>query len=256
MNNTRTAVIFQSGYIPWLGFFDLIHKADIFVFLDDVQWTRQDWRNRNRIRLQGGDWKWLTIPIKLEKHFWEYQIYEVEINYATDWTSSHLHTLMATYGKSPFFNEVFDMVSSAFERHYDRVSPLNYDLITRICRYLNLSTTFICSQNLGLSPELHKNDKLLAILHRIGNIECYLASRKSEEYMDEQRFLDNGIKVKWHDYQHPYYFQRGHRTFLSHLSILDLLFNYGKESKRILTGETIIERPERMEMTTPWGERL
>ena len=115
MSNARTAVILQSGYIPWLGFFSLIHKADIFVFLDDVQWTRQDWRNRNRIRLQEGEWKWLTVPIKIEGHFWEYQICEVEINYATDWTSSHLHTLMATYGKLPFFQWWTSMTMEASE---------------------------------------------------------------------------------------------------------------------------------------------
>lgn len=246
----KRAVILQSGYIPWLGFFSLINKADVFVFLDDVQWTRQDWRNRNRIRA-GEGWKWLTVPVKLERHYWEYKICEVEIDYSTDWVSSHLGSLKASYGRTPFFGEVMQTIAPTYERKWDRISPLNYDLITRVCQYLGLSTVFVCSQNLDLPPELRKGDRLLAIINRIGDIGRYLTGFKARDYMDEEKFAANGIEVEWHNYHHPYYTQKGHTSFMSHLSVLDLLFNHGRESRGILTGETVVKKPEEITVMTP-----
>ncbi|HUV26532.1 MAG TPA: WbqC family protein, partial [Anaerolineales bacterium] len=169
------AVILQSGYIPWLGYFDLINRADVFVFLDDAQWTTRDWRNRNRIRTPQG-WKWLTVPVALEKPYYEYCIKDVKVDNTQNWPEQHLTTLKHHYKKTPHFEEVHLLLENALNKEHKFVVDLNYDIIFRTCDYLALDIPkFLFSQEMNIPNDIKRDDKLLEILRTVGGIDTYIS---------------------------------------------------------------------------------
>ncbi len=247
------AVILQSGYMPWLGYFDLINQADVFVFLDDVQWTTGDWRNRNRIRTPQG-WTWLTVPVRFEKPHLEYHIKDVQISTSQNWQKQHLDALWACYRKTPHFGEVYPLFEKALSTKQKFIVDLNYELIFVICNYLELKKTrFLFSQKMNTPGELSKDERLLAIFDEIGGVTTYISGPAAKSYLQENKFQEMGIKVQWHDYDHPYYNQNtwGSNMFIPYLSIVDLLFNHGKESLQILSGSKRIEKPEGIKTVLP-----
>lgn len=247
------AVILQSAYIPWLGYFDLINQTDVFVFLDDVQWTNRDWRNRNRVRTPQG-WKWLTVPVALEKPYFEYCIKDVKVDNSQNWKNQHLTTFKYHYKKSPHFDEVYPLFENALNKGYEFVIDLNYDLIFRICEYMAINVPkFLFSQEMNISSDIKKDEKLLEILRMIGGVDTYLSGPAAKSYLEENKFEKMGIRVEWHDYHHPYYHQQtwGSGIFIPYLSIVDLLFNHGKESREILSGSKIVERPTNVKGVLP-----
>ena len=247
------AVILQSGYMPWLGYFDLINQADVFVFLDDVQWSTGAWRNRNRVRTAQG-WTWLTVPVKFEKAHFEYSIKDVEINNFQNWQKKHLGTLWTCYKKAPYFDEVYPLFDSILSKKQIFVIDLNYELIFAICNYIELKETkFLFSQEMSISREIKKTEKLIGIFEEIGGVATYISGPSAKSYIEESKFEGKGIKLEWHNYQHPYYRQNtwGSNIFIPYLSIVDLLFNHGKESLDILSGSRIIEKPEHIQTVMP-----
>jgi hypothetical protein len=231
-----------------IGFFNLVNEADVFVYLDDVQWTKSDWRNRNRVRTPQG-WTWLTVPVITHKHHKEYLIKDVQIDYSQDWQSKHLKTLEMCYKHSPYFEEVFPCVEAILNFKIELIARLNETIVNTFCSYMELpQPDFRFSEYMTLPESRQKNDRLLAILEYIGSIDHYLSGPSAKGYLDENRFEATGIKIEWHNYKHPYYNQKIWKstpnTFISHLSILDLLFNHGKESKNIITGRIKIDKPD------------
>ena len=253
MSTRVKAVILQSSYIPWLGYFDLINQADVFVFLDDVQWTTRDWRNRNRVRTPEG-WSWLTVPVQLSKPHYEYSVKDVEIDDSRNWQEKHLRTLKSWYKKTPYFDEVYSLIDSTLCKKQKFVVDLNYELIFGICNYIGLKgTKFLFSQEMSISREIRKTEKLISILEEIGGIATYISGASAKSYLEESEFEGKGIKVEWHNYQHPYYRQNtwGSNIFIPYLSIVDLLFNHGTESLSILSCSKIIEKPVHIEVILP-----
>jgi len=247
------AVILQSGYIPWLGYFDLIKKADAFVFLDDVQWTTRDWRNRNRVRTPEG-WSWLTVPVQLRKPHYEYIVKDVEIDNSRNWQEKHLRTLKSCYKKAPYFDEAYPLFDSILSKKQKFVVDLNYELLFGICNYIGLKgTRFLFSQEMSISREIKKTGKLISILEEIRGVTTYISGPSAKSYIEESKFEGKGIKVEWHNYQHPYYRQNtwGSNIFIPYLSIIDLLFNHGTESLNILSCSKIIEKPVYIEVILP-----
>jgi len=247
------AVILQSGYIPWLGYFDLIEKADVFVFLDDVQWTTRDWRNRNRVRTPEG-WSWLTVPVQLRKPHYEYIVKDVEIDNSRNWQEKHLRTLKSCYKKAPYFDEAYPLFDSILSKKQKFVVDLNYELLFGICNYIGLKgTRFLFSQEMSISREIKKTGKLISILEEIRGVTTYISGPSAKSYIEESKFEGKGIKVEWHNYQHPYYRQNtwGSNIFIPYLSIIDLLFNHGTESLNILSCSKIIEKPVYIEVILP-----
>ena len=244
------AVVLQSGYIPWLGYFDLMNQADVFVFFDDIQWTTRDWRNRNRVRTAQG-WTWLTAPVKLEKPYYEYDIKDVKLDNSDNWQEKHLGTFRTWYKKAPYFAEVYPLFDTILSKKQEFVVDLNYELIFAICNYIELKKTrFLFSQETNFCKELKKTERLLCVLEEIGGVTTYMSGTSAKLYLEENKFKGKGIKVEWHNYQHPYYRQNtwGSNVFIQYLSIIDLLFNHGKESLEILSGRRTIERPEHIEI--------
>ena len=253
LNKKMKVVILQSVYLPWLGYFNMIGDADIFVFLDDVQWTKRDWRNRNRIRTPQS-WCWLTVPVKLEKAHYDYRICEVKVDNSQNWQENHLGRLDSFYRNAPYYNEIYPPIKNILDKKHKYMVDINYELIFWISDYLNLkSTKFLFSQTMNVPFELQKTDRLIWILEKIGKVEYYITGPAAKPYLEIDKFNEKKIKVEWHDYKHPYYNQNTWESdiFISYLSVIDLLFNHGKESLQIIINQKIIERSEFIKVIIP-----
>lgn len=223
-------VILQPSYIPWIGYFEQIIYADIFVFYDDVQYTKNDWRNRNKIKAKDSS-LWLTIPVKASLSM---LIKDVKIENTQNWKRKHLLTLKQFYGKAKYFEEIYNLIFLCFEKNILNLSDLCIQIIIDISSYLNISTKFFKSSELSTSG--NRNERLIKICQSF-NAKTYYTGYAAKDYLDEKKFLSKGINVKYQTYIHPNYFQLS-GDFIPYLSILDLLFNYGKNSLEIIKRNT------------------
>jgi hypothetical protein len=219
----RVAVL-QSNYIPWKGYFDIISKVDTFVFYDDVQYTKNDWRNRNRIKTVHGP-QWLTIPVGVRL---DRKISEVVIS-DSRWQRKHWSTLKQTYAKSRCIAECESLLDLIYvERQWERLSELNQF----VCRdWMRLSTEFRSSEEFQLSKE--RNSRLLELLIAVG-ATTYVSGPSAKSYLDESELLRHGIDVEYMDYSHyPEYIQP-FPPFEHNVSILDMLFCLGHRASGYL----------------------
>lgn len=222
----------QPSYLPWLGYFEQIMKADKFVFYDDVQFTKRDWRTRNYIKTQHGK-HMLSVPVKLEKSYTEYKINEVKISYEENWVDKHLKTIRYAYGKSAFFNEVYPILETILQKKHVFLSELNIDIIKNICLYLDIDMDKLyCSSQLEAFGD--QNQRLINICEHF-NTDIYYTGAAAQNYLDSALFAKHGIEVAFQHYEHPLYSQGG-EGFLSHLSVIDLLFHCGRGSRKIIGG--------------------
>ncbi len=241
MSHNKKLVILQPSYLPWLGFFDLMYKADIFVVFDDVQYTVRDWRNRNRIKTPNGV-MWLSVPVKA-KGVREKLIKDVEIDNTQQWQRKHLKSLENFYKKARYFDEIFNLISNPYKKNYRFLIDIDMDLIMIIKEYLSVRTDIKFSSEIPSTGE--KDERLLSICEYL-NASSYLSGNTAKTYLREQIFNDEGISVGWHNYCHPFYNQLWLREqgFITHLSIVDLLFNHGCDSLDVLMGKKVIPKPE------------
>lgn len=218
--------VLQPSYIPWLGFFEQMMSVETFVFYDDVQYTKNDWRNRNRIKTKEG-FLWLTIPIKSSTSL---QIREVRIDSSKKWQEKHRKTITQLYSKSPYFEEVLTLLEPLWTNRYEFLLDVIRDSIVLIAEYLNIETKIILSSELHVAGD--KNEKLVNMC-KILSASQYYSGLAAQNYLDNTLFKENGIEVAFQHYAHPVYPQM-HGDFISHLSIIDLLFNCGKKSRQII----------------------
>lgn len=240
VKSSKKIVILQPGYIPWLGFFDLMHRSDLFVILDDVQYTVRDWRNRNRIKTAHGI-KWLTVPIK-SKGIRSKLVNEVEVDNEQNWMKVHIDTLKSYYRKAAYFDEIISLYEQALIRPIKRIIDIDINIIRHILNYLGIRKDLILSSDISVTGA--KDLKLLEICKRMGGSH-YISGYAAKAYLREDIFKREEIMVEWHNYNHPYYNQLWltELGFISHLSVIDLLFNHGPASLAILTGKKIINKP-------------
>lgn len=225
----RVAVL-QSGYIPWKGYFDLINSVDLFIWYDDVQYTRQDWRNRNLIKTARGK-RWLTVPCgsKINR-----LINEVELSDA-GWQQSHWQTLCEAYDQAPHFAEYRDLLEQLYlGRRWRWLYEMNRAFVENICRQvLNIRTPFDDSSNYTLKSR--GAERLLDLLEQVG-ADCYLSGPAARAYIDEEVFRERGIDLRWMDYGgYPSYPQL-HGPFAHQVTVLDLLFHVGAEADWFVWG--------------------
>src|SRR4051794_15705002 len=142
----RTVVIEQPNYLPWIGYFDLIRQSDVWIWYDDVQYTKRDWRNRNRIAA-GVNVEWLTIPVKTKGQFAQ-RICDVEIDASQPWMPRHLESIRRCYARAPFFESMFSIVENAFAARDTRLADLTIRMNHSICAELGLAPTFLRSSEL------------------------------------------------------------------------------------------------------------
>jgi len=230
-----TLVIMQPGYLPWLGFFDLMLRCDTFVVFDDVQYTVRDWRNRNRVKTSTGI-TWLSVPVA-RKGVRSKTIRDVRIHNAQPWRQRHLATLQRSYARAPYFDELIERLRAAIMGKHKFLIDLDMAIIHCIRDYLGIDTPLLFASNLHVAGR--KDERLVAICGLLG-ATCYLSPNGAKRYLREPLFEAAGIGVTWQDYEHPYYTQlwESQLGFISHLSVVDLLFNHGKDSRGILTAAT------------------
>ena len=213
-----------------------MRRADVFCYLNDVQYKKNEWQNRNRIKT-AQDWQWLTVPVRYR---FPEKINEVQINNTTNWCKKHLQALITNYSRAPYFKAYISIFEDIFSKEWDLISELNIHLIERLRETLQLQekTTIISSEfNLREEP----TDRLIDICKSLG-ADTYLAGQGAAGYMNVARFEENGLKVITQDVKHPVYPQL-FKDFQSHLSIVDLLFNCGPESLKIIS-EANVESSE------------
>lgn len=234
-------VILQPGYLPWLGFFDLMSKADTFVIFDDVQYTLRDWRSRNRIKTPDGV-IWLTVPVKA-KGVRGKLVRDVAVDNTNHWQERHLKNLESFYKRARYFNEIMLLINDVYKKKYAFLMDVDMDLILAIKKYLSLESNITFSSEI---PSISKKDEKLLSICKYLNATHYLSGNAAKEYLREKLFEDEGIVVEWHNYHHPYYNQLWLKEngFISHLSVIDLLFNHGPESAAIITGQKTMAEPE------------
>jgi hypothetical protein len=225
----KKVAILQSNYIPWKGYFDLIASVDEFIIYDDMQYTRRDWRNRNQIKTPNGA-QWLTIPV-LVKGKYHQKIRDTEID-GFDWALTHWKTLKHNYGNAPHFDEIADWLEPLYlAETYTHISSLNRRFIEAICNYLNIST--ILSNSWDYLIIEGKSERLADLCAQAGGGE-YISGPAAKDYIEENVFTERGIKLTWFDYNgYPEYPQL-YGEFTHNVSILDLLFNHGKEAYRYM----------------------
>ena len=225
-----TTVVLQSNYIPWKGYFDLVHDADTFVFYDDLQYTKNDWRNRNKIKSTNGS-EWLTIPVGSAV---DRLVCDVDIK-NNIWQTKHWRTIEQNYGRAPYFKYYKGLFEEVYlGRYWSNLSELNQSLIRMISAdILGLKTKFEDSRTYSLSGK--KLERLLDLVVKTG-AERYISGPAARDYIDPHFFSAVGIDLIWKDYAgYPEYPQR-FPPFEHSVSVLDLLFNVGPEAPWYIWG--------------------
>jgi len=221
--------IMQPTYNPWIGYFDLIDKVDVFIFLDNVQLVRRSWQVRNRIKTQKGE-LFLTIPIRKTKPREELTIKDAEINDDENWRYKHIKAIEYNYRKSPHFEEVFPLIRSLIDNNLRFLADFNINLITTIARRIGIRTPFVRASDLGKVEG--KKDVLLVNICKKMNCSEYISPRGSAVYIESQEpggfFAKNSINLFYHSYEHPVYSQL-YGSFLPYMGVFDLLLNEGFE---------------------------
>lgn len=224
-----TIVIHQPEYLPWLGFFDKIDKCDLFVILDHVQFQR-GFINRNKIKTPTG-WQWLTVPVI---HRFPQKIIEVKINNQTNWRNQHWMALTKNYGKAPYFKNYAEFFKHTYEHEWELLVDLDIYLIRNLMKFLGLETPIEISSSLNVKGK--STEMLINICKALGG-DTYLSGPGGKNYMSMKKFEEEGIKVIFQEFQYPTYPQRFEKAgFQSHMSIVDLLFNCGEKSLKVIRG--------------------
>lgn len=221
-----TTIIRQPGFLPYLGYFKKIQSCDVFVHYDDSQYSINDWDNRNKIRIVDGS-RWITVPVK--KPF-KKKLFEVEIAYNEDWVSKQKNIIKESYQNTPFFKDYWSDIEKIYEKKHNKLVDLNYDFIDYFNSVLEIDTRIIKSSDMNLSST--KSQKILDICKKI-NVTTYISGEEGKDYLDEKLLTDNGIKIIYEKFQHPKYNQF-QKEFIPNMSIIDLIFNEGVKSKKIL----------------------
>jgi len=221
----KKIAILQSNYIPWKGYFDLIRMVDEFILYDDMQYTRRDWRNRNKIKTANGV-VWLTIPVEVKGKYFQ-KINETVIS-EPGWAKDHWATLKQFYSKAKYFKEYKDRFESFYLTTNEiYLSKVNYELIVIINDILGVKTKISWSGDYKLVDG--KTERLLDLVLQAGGAE-YISGPAAKDYIVDSLFDDAGVKLSWMDYSgYPEYDQL-YPPFEHGVTILDLIFNQGPDA--------------------------
>ena len=226
----RRVAVLQSNYIPWKGYFDIIHDVDLFVFYDDNQYTTRDWRNRNKINTASG-LQWLTIPVGADR---DRLIQDVEIpNNA--WQEKHFQSLRQNYGKCAHFDRYRPWLEHIYlEQRWLNLSAFNHAVIQHVAReFLGIRTQFADSRSYAAQGQ--KLDKLVDLVAKTG-ASVYLSGPAARDYIEPERFAQIGIALEWKAYTgYPQYSQR-FSPFEHGVTIFDLLFQAGPDAPWYIWG--------------------
>ena len=227
----QVIAIQQPNYLPWLGYFEQINKADTFVFLENVQYENREWQNRNR--LKGFDEKPFYLTVPLQSHPSNSNICDIRISHTEKkWRKKHLRSIEMTLGKAPYFSEIYPHIENWLLYDYEYLADLNIAGIKIFSSIMGLSTRFVKASK--LSPKGKKTALIVDICKKT-SAKVYYSSVGAKAYMENDRHLFSmaNIQIEYQNWHHPVYKQRGNH-FVSHLSILDALMNIGIEKTKAI----------------------
>jgi hypothetical protein len=229
----------QPVYLPWLG---LLHKAslaDVFIYMDDVQYLSQDWNNRNKIKTAQGGASWLTVPIdKKGSDFTQIRnvCIDRQTNKKQNWQDQHWKSLCMAYGKAPFFNKYKDFFDWLYcAQNWCSLSELNLVLLNQLFKWFAIKASIVIASEEQFTG---KKEKLVIEHGKRFHADIVVTGTLGCDYITPEHFEEEGMQVYFQDYQHPTYDQR-FGPFISHLSCIDLLFNHGEESRDICLSKNI-----------------
>ena len=215
-------------YLPWIGYFGMIDTVDVFVFYDDVQFVERSWQRRNKIKVPNGSWVWLSVPVV---QTFGQKINEVRTSDHIDWRQKHWTTIKHAYNRAPFYKEYARFLESVYERGWDYLVDLNIELVKSLSIALGITkTSFIRSSELNVDGQ--KTTRLINVLKKIGASE-YVSGPAARDYIETEQFKRESIDLYWYEFSHPRYPQL-YGDFVSHLSVIDLLFNAGDKALSVI----------------------
>ena len=218
--------IHQPNYVPWLGYFEKILSSDTFVFLDDVQYEKNYFVNRNKIRTGTGS-MWLTIPVNA-KH--DSLMNDVKVDNSQRWSLKHKKSIEINYAKSNFLPDYDDFFTSLYEKQFELLIEINKEIILYLMKQLEINTKTVLSSELDV--EGTGSERILNICKAL-DADCYITGQFGKSYLNLEDFKNNGIEIKFQNFNHPVY-RQCYEPFLPNMSAIDLLFNEGKKSGSIL----------------------
>lgn len=226
--------ILQPSYLPWVGYFDQILKSDVFVLYDTVQYDKNGWRNRNRIRTTNGDSQWLTVPV-LTKGKSGQLLKDVRINNSDKWKEKHIKSMRQNYSRVPGYRKYCESLFATIESSNDSLCDLNESLIKLMCYHLGVKTKIVRSSVLDIQYTEDREDRLIQIIKHFGG-ETFIEGSSGRDYVHAEKFKNAGVGVWFQEYRHPEYPQGqcGSHVFVPYMSAIDLLFNCCERSLGII----------------------
>lgn len=218
--------IHQPHFLPWLGYLDKIDRADLFVVLDTVQFKKNEWQNRNKVRTSQG-WQWLTVPVR---HNFGQTLNQVDINQDAEWRAKHLRAVKLHYGRAPYLDQYLDGLREIYQRSWERLADLNLAVIRWLLKAFGISTPIQLASEMRLRQE--PTDRLIDICRAVGATH-YLAGAGAHAYMNVPRFQESGVMLEVQEFKHPVY-RQCYEPFLPGMAALDVLLTYGGEALQIL----------------------
>jgi hypothetical protein len=220
-------VIMQPTYMPWAGYLNLIARADVFVFLDDVQFEKQSWQNRNRVLVQGAP-HWLTVPV-LRQHLAD-PIHSIAVDDGQPWRRKHLELLRTSYARHPYTGDMLALASGIADMEHTHLCEINMAVIRSLAAALGLEPRFLRSSALGIDGP--RSQRLVDICTHL-DCDQYLSPNGARDYLAQDGAFDaSRVQLGFQQFDAKYYVQKGAPEFVSHLSILDVIANLGLQGAR------------------------
>ncbi len=228
-NLSKKVTILQSNYIPWKGYFDLIAAVDEFILYDDMQFTKNDWRNRNKIKTPNG-LEWLSVPVGGDIN----RLIKEVVLPDNGWREKHLKTLALNYGRAPCFDEIMALITPIYQnKQITYLSAFNRALIEVVCAYLGITTKISNSWDYTLGEG--KTERLVNLCQQ-AEATIYVSGPAAKDYLDESLFNHANISVEWFNYADYAPYTQLWGAFEHGVSVLDLLFNCGEKARSFMKG--------------------
>ncbi|MCP4640992.1 MAG: WbqC family protein [bacterium] len=224
--------IHQPHYLPWLRYFDKILRSDVFIVLDTVDYSKNGWQNRNKIKTAAGAHT-LTVPVTVQLG---QAIREVQITTGAPWRKKHWRTIEQSYSKAPFFAEYAPFLEATYVSEWENLGDLNWHMLEYFVQTLGIQTRIVRASDLDVPGEA--TDRLVNLVKSVGGTRYYSGAFALEQYLDARKLEEAGIALDLQQWHAPRYPQL-HGDFVPDLSIVDLLMNCGPDSLSILKGETV-----------------
>lgn len=215
--------IHQINYIPWIGFFDKIKKADTFVLFDIADYEKNGVQNRNKIRTKDG-WMYLTVPVPREHY--RKPFYDVLLSDDTKWMNKHWKSIEINYSKAEYFDAYKDFFKELYSTKFEKLSDFNEKIVRYLIKEFGINVDILKTSEMNVNEELTKTDLLVDILKK-ADAASYLSGKSGKNYLEKDKFAD--IKLEFHEFSHPEY-KQVFSPFIPAMSAIDMLFNEGEKS--------------------------